>query len=64
MDTRQMSVVRAMEIIASHGHVVTKQDIPGLYRIDGGQEITTNQLISIATSYVPSDRFMNSLLQP
>lgn len=42
MDTRQMSVVRAMEIIASRGHVVTKQDIPGLYRIDGGQEITTN----------------------
>lgn len=42
MDTRQMSVVRAMEIIASHGHVVTKQDIPGLYRNDGGQEITTN----------------------
>lgn len=53
-----------MEIIASHGHVVTKPRIPGLYRIDGGQEITTNQLISIATSYVPSDRFINSLLQP
>jgi len=53
-----------MQIIASHGHAVTEQDIPGLYRIDGGQELTTNQLISVATSYVPHDRFMNSLLQP
>lgn len=64
MDTRPMSACRAMQIIASHGHAVTEQDIPGLYRIDGGQELTTNQLISVATSYVPHDRFMNSLLQP
>ena len=29
------------------GHLVEPQDIPGLWRVDGGPEITTGQLLSL-----------------
>jgi hypothetical protein len=35
------------------GHTVTRENIPGLYRINGGPELTRNQLISIATKPKP-----------
>lgn len=33
--------------LVREGHVVEQQDIPGLFRIDGGTELTINQMLSI-----------------
>ena len=38
------------------GFTVTATDIPGLYRIDNGPEITRGQLISIALKTLRVDR--------
>jgi hypothetical protein len=38
----------AVERLRGQGHVVEQQDILGLWRINGGPEITYNQLVQIA----------------
>jgi len=35
--------------LAKNGHTVTGADIPGLYRVDGGPELTLGQLLQIAS---------------
>lgn len=38
----------AYDYLLQRGHRVEPQDIPGLWRIDGGPEITSGQLVAIA----------------
>jgi hypothetical protein len=38
----------AIEWLRKLGHTVEEQDVPGLYRIDNGPEITRGQLIGIS----------------
>jgi len=40
-------MVDLMANLERAGHRVEQQDIPGLWRIDGGPELTTNQLIQV-----------------
>jgi hypothetical protein len=48
---RESPLLAAIKRLEKHGREVgLTGDIPGLFRIDGGPEITTNQLISIAQS--------------
>lgn len=37
-----------VEYLRSSGRSVEEQDIPGLYRVDGGPEITFGQLMQLA----------------
>ena len=39
--------VDLMARLEAAGHRVEQQDIPGLWRIDGGPELTTNQLMQV-----------------
>lgn len=39
---------RAANHLRKMGHRVEEQDIPGLWRINGGAEITSGQLVQIA----------------
>ena len=41
----QVDMLAALE---AAGHRVEQQDVPGLWRIDGGPELTSNQLLSVA----------------
>lgn len=51
---RKTSVQIAIEALAERGRRVEPSGlIPGLYRIDGGPEITTNQLIHISMTLPP-----------
>lgn len=42
-----MDISGAIYILEQQGRSVVEQDIPGLYRIDGGPEVTTNQVIAL-----------------
>lgn len=41
-------IENAIKHLRRIGRVVEPTDMPGLYRIDGGPEVTTGQVISIA----------------
>ena len=48
----------AIRALRQAGHIVTAADsIPGLFHIDGGPELTTNQLIGLAAK-APSGLFI------
>lgn len=44
----RMRVEQATRILEAKGHTVEATDIPGLFRINGGPELTTSQLLSVA----------------
>jgi hypothetical protein len=49
-----MDIRWAIEALTKAGHAVTEAGgIPGLYRVDGGPELTTMQLAQIAMQVVP-----------
>lgn len=51
---RPNPVALAIKRIENAGHdVQLTGDIPGLFRVDGGPEITTNQLMQIASTVRP-----------
>lgn len=39
---------QAINALTGRGHSVAESNIPGLFRVDGGPEITTNQLMGLA----------------
>ncbi len=41
------AVMLKVDGLRALGHVVEEQDIPGLWRVDNGPEITSNQLLSL-----------------
>jgi hypothetical protein len=48
MTNRVPAVIAAALALIERGHKIDQQDIPGLWRINGGPEITNGQLIQIA----------------
>jgi len=45
--SKLIKVTEKIKLLRNAGNVVEEQDIPGLWRINGGPELTTNQLLSI-----------------
>jgi hypothetical protein len=41
----------AIKRLVRAGHQVEAQDIPGLFRVDGGPELTVRQVINLAQSH-------------
>lgn len=49
-DRVQSALAAAIADIRDAGHTVEAQDIPGLYRINGGPELTVGQMLGVAAA--------------
>lgn len=53
MNEHNVMIRAAISRLAQAGYRVTAQDLPGLWRINGGPELTTNQMLGEARRLTP-----------